>query len=701
MDLDSDAEDLPPPLLPRTPCHLQLLRESGALRWVPAVARAVTSSPAFIQRLTLERKLTGHDGCVNTCAFTPDGDFLLSGSDDRLIKLWDWRTGKELLSWNSGHLSNVFQARALPEKSNIVVSCAADGQVRAATLRWDGARAASLCLGGHTGRAHKLALCPERPFTLLSCGEDGSVTHYDLRNHRPAQRLMNLEVPGAGGAYWIRKPLYSVSVNFLRPNEFCLGGGDAAVRIFDLRRPADAATAASGGGPRAAPLCFLSKWRPGTGQAAGAHVTAAVYSCRGELLASYAPGCIHLFSAAAAAGLAPVESESASNGDTAGDEDVAVGRGGRWAARRGSSRGDGRGRGRTSARRGAARRQRHAVLIDDSDEEERRGARQQVRRAPAAPRRAAPRPDSYAYIFTTDDVALPPTEDVVDEPVGAAVADGAPDSQHDRPNVPFLVQLETLDRVVDHFQGPRGMNIVNALLRFGREEDSSSSDGEMRAFEINSDGEIEENEENSEHSIDPEDEEDDQRSDSSEEEESDGGESGEGDSDDESGSGSGSDDEDDSSSNDDSSEEEGDDDEVWAVPRFANWGPGATAPPGLRSRAGPLRGAVLQSYTGHVNDFTIKGVNFFGANDEWVVSGSDDGFIYFWAVGTGKCVACMKGDGHVVNCLERHPLDLSTLATSGIDDDVKIWGATAGEAVGLSPADRRRMAQQAAQFGNG
>jgi WD40 repeat protein len=41
-----------------------------------------------VKRLWLERKLEGHDGCVNTVHFSPDGQLLVSGSDDLQIMFW-------------------------------------------------------------------------------------------------------------------------------------------------------------------------------------------------------------------------------------------------------------------------------------------------------------------------------------------------------------------------------------------------------------------------------------------------------------------------------------------------------------------------------------------------------------------------------------------------------------------------------------
>jgi len=40
--------------------------------------------------------LTGHSGDVNSVAYSPDGKHVLSGSDDKTVKIWDAQTGKEV-----------------------------------------------------------------------------------------------------------------------------------------------------------------------------------------------------------------------------------------------------------------------------------------------------------------------------------------------------------------------------------------------------------------------------------------------------------------------------------------------------------------------------------------------------------------------------------------------------------------------------
>ncbi|XP_042229786.1 DDB1- and CUL4-associated factor 8-like isoform X2 [Homarus americanus] len=84
-------------------------------------------------------------------------------------------------------------------------------------------------------------------------------------------------------------------------------------------------------------------------------------------------------------------------------------------------------------------------------------------------------------------------------------------------------------------------------------------------------------------------------------------------------------------------------------------------------------------YSGHRNNATVKGVNFFGPGSQYVISGSDCGNIFFWHRETESIVQCMPGDENgVVNVLEPHP-HIPVLATSGLDDDIKIWVPTCEE----------------------
>jgi nuclear receptor interaction protein len=97
-------------------------------------------------------------------------------------------------------------------------------------------------------------------------------------------------------------------------------------------------------------------------------------------------------------------------------------------------------------------------------------------------------------------------------------------------------------------------------------------------------------------------------------------------------------------------------------------------------------------YTGHCNVRTVKDVNFFGLQDEYVVSGSDSGHVFIWDRKTSELVNILEGDGEVVNVVQGHPYE-PTIAVSGIDHTIKIFSpdardqANARRGIGVQKAD--------------
>lgn len=83
-------------------------------------------------------------------------------------------------------------------------------------------------------------------------------------------------------------------------------------------------------------------------------------------------------------------------------------------------------------------------------------------------------------------------------------------------------------------------------------------------------------------------------------------------------------------------------------------------------------------YKGHCNTRTVKDVNYYGLDDEYVVSGSDDGHFFIWDRKTTAIVNILEGDGEVVNVVQGHPYE-PMIACSGIDSTVKIFGVGAKE----------------------
>lgn len=85
------------------------------------------------------------------------------------------------------------------------------------------------------------------------------------------------------------------------------------------------------------------------------------------------------------------------------------------------------------------------------------------------------------------------------------------------------------------------------------------------------------------------------------------------------------------------------------------------------------------------NRQTIKGVNFYGLNSEFIMSGSDCGNFFMWEKNSEAIVQWLPGDeSGVVNCLEGHP-HFPIIATSGLDHDVKLWSPMNPDGVSFIP----------------
>lgn len=251
-------------------------------------SRDTSGSCGLVKRLTLHDKLVHHDGCVNTLHFNMSGDLLASGSDDLDIVIWDWAKGKKKIAYESGHSSNVFQAKFMPYTGDsTIVSCARDGKVRVGFLHSssDGCKITK-CLAQHKGAAHKLCIEPGSPCEFLTCGEDGVVFHADLREDK-AHKLFCCRVE----EHSRRVPLYTIFINPLNVYEFAVGGRDQFARIYDRRKLPDDSKASVEPVKQYCPHHLM-----GTTNDLFANITCLVYSYDGtELLVSYNDENIYLF----------------------------------------------------------------------------------------------------------------------------------------------------------------------------------------------------------------------------------------------------------------------------------------------------------------------------------------------------------------------------------------------------------------------
>uniref|UniRef100_A0A8C2CV65 DDB1 and CUL4 associated factor 8 n=1 Tax=Cyprinus carpio TaxID=7962 RepID=A0A8C2CV65_CYPCA len=172
-------------------CAVPSLRAREIGRDSRQFVKRVCGARGLVQRLELQGRLERHTGCVNTLHFNPSGTRLASGSDDLRVVIWDWAHRRAELEFDSGHKSNVFQAKFLPHSGDSTLAmCARDGQIRVAELSATQRCKNTKRVAQHKGAAHKLALEPDSPCSFLSAGEDAVVFGIDLRLDRPANKLV-------------------------------------------------------------------------------------------------------------------------------------------------------------------------------------------------------------------------------------------------------------------------------------------------------------------------------------------------------------------------------------------------------------------------------------------------------------------------------------------------------------------------------
>jgi WD40 repeat protein len=152
------------------------------------------------------RRLTGHLGDVESVAVTPDGRYILSGGDDTTLRLWELATGEEVRCF-SGHEDNVTSVAVTPD-GRYVVSGSWDRTVRI----WELTTGREVRrLTGHLFLVESVAVTPDGRY-ILSGGDDGTLRVWDLATGNQVQQLRGSDVPVIGGIAATLDGRYVVSV---------------------------------------------------------------------------------------------------------------------------------------------------------------------------------------------------------------------------------------------------------------------------------------------------------------------------------------------------------------------------------------------------------------------------------------------------------------------------------------------------------
>ncbi|KAF9177158.1 DDB1- and CUL4-associated factor 6, partial [Haplosporangium sp. Z 11] len=181
-----------------------LLRGLNGLQTIPASRqgsskRGLLSSESFVKRMEHQRPLKGHHGCVNTLAWDETGEFLLTGSGSSTLGEVEGKTAmyecNEPLdpvplvhSIPSGHTHNIFSAKFLTNSSaSTIVSCSADGSTRLTNVSRFVAKSP---LGDwvpgpgfncHTAMTYEVLPDLVDGHIFYDCADDGRINRYDTR----------------------------------------------------------------------------------------------------------------------------------------------------------------------------------------------------------------------------------------------------------------------------------------------------------------------------------------------------------------------------------------------------------------------------------------------------------------------------------------------------------------------------------------
>ncbi|KAA8527385.1 hypothetical protein F0562_034900 [Nyssa sinensis] len=194
-----NSEFRPPPAYMRWPhmkadqVHGLSLREIGGgftrhhrAPSIRAACYAIAKPSTMVQKMQNIKKLRGHRNAVYCAIFDRSGRYVITGSDDRLVKIWSMETAYCLASCR-GHEGDITDL-AVSSNNTLVASASNDCIIRVWRLP-DGLPIS--VLRGHTGAVTAIAFSP-RPssvYQLLSSSDDGTCRIWDARYSQFSPRI--------------------------------------------------------------------------------------------------------------------------------------------------------------------------------------------------------------------------------------------------------------------------------------------------------------------------------------------------------------------------------------------------------------------------------------------------------------------------------------------------------------------------------
>lgn len=200
----------------------------------------VDVTPLYYSQMELAARLDYHHGCVNSIDWDESGQFLLSGSDDACIALWNCGEAEHPVlqaAVGTGHQANIFSARFFPASgSRFVATASGDDDVKLFAIT-DAEIDFVHSYECFKRRAKRVDFDWRDPNWFAVVSEDATVRHYDRRMAGHQCRSQGSQCPAIildGSSHDLE--FTTISVSPCRPEYFAVGGAEGVVRIYDRRR---------------------------------------------------------------------------------------------------------------------------------------------------------------------------------------------------------------------------------------------------------------------------------------------------------------------------------------------------------------------------------------------------------------------------------------------------------------------------------
>lgn len=210
---------------------------------IRAASYAILKPSVLVDKIQIIKKFRGHRNAVYCAIFDRTGQHIITGSDDRLVKIWCTETGFCLRSCR-GHEGDITEL-SVSSGNSLVASASNDCTIRVWRLP-DGVPVS--VLRGHTGAVTAIAFRPRQSCEhhLLSSSDDGTCRVWDARDssvksrvYMPNPELINTSVkPNAGILPLQQQPGLQISCCAFNADGsiFVTGSSDKFARVWDARK---------------------------------------------------------------------------------------------------------------------------------------------------------------------------------------------------------------------------------------------------------------------------------------------------------------------------------------------------------------------------------------------------------------------------------------------------------------------------------